>query len=365
MEVTGLEVYTVTYTYDERNRLITEIRTGDGRGASHFTYDNNGNLIRTDTTIWANDHNFFIEFETRTYNALNQLTRISRPGMTAEYTYRSDGLRFRRVVNGVWTYQIWNMGQVVLELNINLQAINRFYYAMAFNHRIRSLHHGFYIYNARGDVVQRTDNNGNLLHTYQYDAFGNEVPEPGAYQQYSNNPFRFGGEYWDWERGEYYLRARSYNPRFGRFTQPDPFWGVHNMQGSTAAIMQSANLYAFVMNNPGRWLDPLGLFAWNEADNRWFALRYEVEKAGGSVSWNARTGTATASIFGVDVNFTRGDDGVWMSNNRMFVRANTFYSAVVEAAGGEMIWLGGHGAFGGTFNAPHMYITINDYSNIS
>jgi len=115
------------------------------------------------------------------------------------------------------------------------------------------------------------------------------------------------------------------------------------MQSNTNAIKQASNLYAFVMNNPIRWLDPWGLFAWNEADSHWFALRHEVEMAGGSVSWNANTYTATASIFGVNVDFTRGSDGVRIRNNRMYVRADTFYSTVVGAAE-EMLFLGGHGA---------------------
>ena len=34
--------------------------------------------------------------------------------------------------------------------------------------------------------------------------------------------FRYCGEYWDKERGEIYLRARSYNPGSGRFTSEDP-----------------------------------------------------------------------------------------------------------------------------------------------
>ena len=107
--------------------------------------------------------------------------------------------------------------------------------------------------------MHRTDNGGNLIHTYQYNAFGNEVYHIHEYEPFSDNPFRFNGEYWDWERGEYYLRARSYNPRLGRFTQPDPFWNIHNMQRSKAAILQSANLFVFGLNNPIRFSDPSGL----------------------------------------------------------------------------------------------------------
>ena len=132
--------------------------------------------------------------------------------------------------------------------------------------------------------MQRTDNSGNVVRTYRYDAFGNILAPDGRHEQPAylgadNNPFRYGGEHWDWERGEYYLKARSYSPRLGRFTSPDPFWNVGNMQfGSNPvtrngrpmpgahAIMQAGNLFMFTMHNPVRFIDPTGLFAQDVLD---------------------------------------------------------------------------------------------------
>ena len=62
----------------------------------------------------------------------------------------------------------------------------------------------WYLFNARGDVVQLTNSNGVVTRTYTYDAFGNELD----YDENDPNPFRFAGEYWDRETGTYYLRAR-------------------------------------------------------------------------------------------------------------------------------------------------------------
>ena len=105
--------------------------------------------------------------------------------------------------------------------------------------------------------MQRVDDQGVVLHTYVYDAFGIEKEQDDD----NTNPWRYTGEYYDRETGTIYLRARNYNPRTGRFTQPDPYWGIHNMQDSTAAILQAGNLYMYVMHNPIIFIDPSGLNA--------------------------------------------------------------------------------------------------------
>ncbi|MGH3488723.1 MAG: RHS repeat-associated core domain-containing protein, partial [Actinopolymorphaceae bacterium] len=64
------------------------------------------------------------------------------------------------------------------------------------------------------------------------------------------NPLRFAGAYQDSSLGEgnYYLRARNYNPGTGRFTATDP------MPDSLTAISS----YAYVNNNPLTHTDPTG-----------------------------------------------------------------------------------------------------------
>jgi len=79
-----------------------------------------------------------------------------------------------------------------------------------------NIHHGYYVFNVRGDVVQRVDSYGNVIHTYRYDAFGNQLNGDAV----NTNPFRFAAEYYDWETGFIYLRARYMNPAIGRFICP-------------------------------------------------------------------------------------------------------------------------------------------------
>jgi RHS repeat-associated protein len=109
---------------------------------------------------------------------------------------------------------------------------------------VKSSSLGYYIYNARGDVTGLTHaTTGALTKRYKYDAFGNEVNADTN----DSNPWRYCGEYFDKETGNYYLRARFYNPRNGRFLTEDP-------------IRDGLNWYTYVYNNPVYWIDPWGLF---------------------------------------------------------------------------------------------------------
>ncbi|MCM1126201.1 MAG: RHS repeat-associated core domain-containing protein [Lachnospiraceae bacterium] len=54
------------------------------------------------------------------------------------------------------------------------------------------------------------------------------------------------GQQYDQETGQYYLRARYYNPTVGRFIQEDTYRG------------DGLNLYAYCGNNPVAYYDPDG-----------------------------------------------------------------------------------------------------------
>ena len=218
--------------------------------------------------------------ETNSASGFNQLTSGLASGMIATYTYRADGLRRSKTVNGVTTTHIWNRGHIVLELNASGTIINRF--DRSLNGRlIRSPQHGYYLHNARGDVVQRANVQTSVLRNYRYTAFGVEL-NPAANNR---NPFRFASMYWDAEASTYYTPYRHFNPRTGRWTQPDPHWNIGNMMADTNAILQSGNLFMYTMHNPIRWIDPMGLAAQSTGGFRSARENFEA-----FVAWNREMG---------------------------------------------------------------------------
>ncbi|MGN0402065.1 MAG: RHS repeat-associated core domain-containing protein, partial [Acetatifactor sp.] len=87
-----------------------------------------------------------------------------------------------------------------------------------------------------------TGGHGEVYNSYQYDAFGAGIE---ATEQLSNR-IRYTGQQYDDLTGQYYLRARYYNPILGRFMQEDTYWG------------DGLNLYAYCANNPVMYYDPSG-----------------------------------------------------------------------------------------------------------
>ncbi len=116
----------------------------------------------------------------------------------------------------------------------------------------------WYEKNLQGDIVAVYDDAGTKLIEYQYDAFGrvstleyNDGYDTAAY----NNPFRYRGYYYDKDLDLYYLNARYYDGRTGRFISPD----APSYLGANGDL-NGYNLYAYCSNNPVMGYDPYGTF---------------------------------------------------------------------------------------------------------
>jgi RHS repeat-associated protein len=94
------------------------------------------------------------------------------------------------------------------------------------------------------------------------------------------SPFLFHGQYFDYDTGLIYLRARFYDPFSGMFLEPDPL-----------DYADSVNLYAGMRNNPVGYRDPTGLAAYDEMMRAALGLgkSAEAEKVLSQVSKSTRS----------------------------------------------------------------------------
>ena len=89
------------------------------------------------------------------------------------------------------------------------------------------------------------DETHKIQKTYHYDAFGMILEESGD----TLNRLTYTGQQYDTATGQYYLRARFYNPALGRCLQEDVYRG------------DGLNLYAYCRNHPVKYYDPSGYMA--------------------------------------------------------------------------------------------------------
>ncbi|MDF0676563.1 MAG: DUF6531 domain-containing protein [Nitrospira sp.] len=231
---TNLPPVLTTTNYNANNQQTTF-------GASTETYDLNGNLA----TVTQGGNT-----TTYTWNARNQLTAISGPGVTASFTYDSFGRRTGKTINGTTTNFVYDGLNPVQEKNGGTVTANLLtglgideFFTRTDGAGARAL-----LPDALGSTVALGDNTGTLQTQYTYEPFG-VVSQTGAA---STNSYKYTGREDD-GTGLFYYRARYYQPRVQRFIAEDPlgFGG------------RDFNVYAYVQNNPNRFIDPLG---WEKKD---------------------------------------------------------------------------------------------------
>ena len=221
----------IRYLYNEKNQLIAEESPADRK---QFSYDRQGGIIEEKNAAGI---------RLFSYNSRHQQTRVeTETGNVQENRYDAEGLRFELLENGRRTSFVYHNGELLEEgreeqgisyhLGAGIEAFQRGQ-ELSYYHRDEQL-----------STVFVTDGHRNVQNSYQYDAFG--IPLDTTEQL--NNRIRYTGQQYDDVTGQYYLRARYYNPVAGRFMQEDVYQG------------DGLNLYAYCGNNPVVYYDPSGYY---------------------------------------------------------------------------------------------------------
>jgi len=269
------------YTYDELGQLIqvndrSDTRSGSDGTTWTYSYDLGGNILQKqrfaykDTTTpletvtyeygdanWR-DKLTAVNGSTIRYDAIGnplsdgtwtytwqngrQLQKMQKSGVTAEFVYNADGLRVQKTVNGVVTDYVLH-GKNVVHMKRGNDELHFFYDAQ--NRPAVVVYNGVpyaYVKSLQGDIVAILDENGNMVVSYGYDAWGAPLWCTGELAEtlVKVQPFRYRGYVFDEETGLYYLRSRYYNPGWGRFANADALIG--------AGKLLSHNLFAYCSN---------------------------------------------------------------------------------------------------------------------
>jgi len=231
---------TEAYAYGQAGRLETA-------ASERFTHDPNGNITRRETISGATAYGWDEE---------GRLLQADTAGAVTRFGYAPNGERVsRRDRSGAVTRFVYDRSNLLEELGEDGSLRALYVHAPGLDRPLAMIRDGqvfFYHADALGTVLFLTDAAGRVAASYDTDAFGNVLKaEVAAGSRAAANPFIFTGREYDAELKLYYFRARYYDPALGRFLSVDPLPGTLNSPGSL-------NRYAYVLNAPTRYVDPMG-----------------------------------------------------------------------------------------------------------
>ena len=222
------------YSYDRgrlRNRTVERQQDPAGSQTYTYRYDAQGNTL-------SDGENTYL------YDCLNRIAEVqTKAGDIQKNHYDAEGLRSQMEENGKLVSFVYADREVITEedkAGAHIRYIRGHELLASDSERARTYYH--YACDEMGSITDITDCHGTVLNHYAYDAFGNRTVE----EETVENRFGFAGEMLDAVTGQYYLRARFYNPVIARFLSEDTYYG------------DGLNLYAYCHNNPVGYVDPSG-----------------------------------------------------------------------------------------------------------
>ena len=173
-----------------------------------------------------------------------------------KFTYRNDGTRLSKTVNGEKTEYILNGSTILAEVKESGERLNYYYSGNGTLLEIGYVPSDgdtekFYVVqtNNFGDIEALYNEDGTLVGGYSYDPYGailniDKKNDPNNILE--KNPFRYRGYYYDTETGWYYLNSRYYDPMVKRFVSRDSARVLASGFGNRSQY----NLFAYCLNDP-------------------------------------------------------------------------------------------------------------------
>ncbi len=221
------------YRYNERNELTGRITAGI---LTTYRYDKNGSILSEEEEGRRSEYR---------YDLLNRQIYVrTLDGREQENLYDGENLRAGLLENGKKTTFLFHNGEILAESDRESAPIKRYLRGIGLSHvqtQDNETYHACH-QDEQGSTAYITGQGRETENIYQYDAFGNLLENKESIE----NRILYTGQQYDQETGQYYLRARYYNPVVGRFLQEDTYRG------------DGLNLYAYCANNPVVYYDPSG-----------------------------------------------------------------------------------------------------------
>ncbi|MBL4606615.1 MAG: RHS domain-containing protein [Pseudomonadales bacterium] len=219
-----------SYNYDANSQQLANL---SGSDTANFGYDANGNLTSENTDSYV-------------YSDINRLAQASSNGQSTDYRYNGRGERTVKTnQSGTTVYHYDPSGLLIAETDASGATLRE--YAYINGQRLALIDNTgiYYIHSNHLDTPQvMTDQSQTIVWQANYTPFGEATITTASIE----NNLRFPGQYFDQETGNHYNYFRDYDPSIGRYVQSD-----------SIGLLGGVNTYAYVLNNPVRFIDPLGL----------------------------------------------------------------------------------------------------------
>ena len=201
--------------------------------ANEYTYDSNGNLTK-DLNKGITDIQ---------YNCLNLPSQVTfSDGSTITYTYAADGTKLKTAHKmGNVTLTADYCGNVIYENGVQKLLLTEEGYI----NLTGTQQYHYYLKDHQGNNRVAINQSGTVEETNHYYPFGGVFASTGNAQ-----PYKYNGKEYDTKKGLnwYDYGARHYDAALGRFTTVDPLAEKH----------YSTNPFTYCLNNPLKYVDPLG-----------------------------------------------------------------------------------------------------------